>query len=505
MKRIGIVLVLVQTLVATQAQVDLRKLDAYYSRALSDWQVPGMAVAIVKDGKVVFSKGYGLKEIGKSDAPDENTLFAIASNSKAFTTAAIALLVQEGKMGWDDKVRDYLPYFELYDPFVSEEATIRDLLSHRVGLRTFSGDLIWYRSTLSAEEIIRRVKYLPRAYDFRSGYGYSNVMFITAGEVIRKVTGKEWGRVIKERFFDPLGMTRSISTTKDLARMGNAATPHGLIDGKHRPIEWEDWQTVAATGGIISSVKDLAQWMIFNLNHGVWKGDTILTPASRNMLWTPHNNFMIDHTDQDNSAHFRGYALGWSVSDYYGKLRVGHTGGYTGMLSTIMLIPDENLGVVVLTNGMKPLFAPIANYTIDRFLNAPMKDWSAEMLQTMNARKDTRIEERMNARVLNTTPSVDPDKYLGEYHANSYGQITIKKTGNDLKISFEHTPDFTATLTHWHYDVWKMTWDNPDMMMWFPYATVQFRIDSNNNVTGLAFDIPNNDFWFEELESKKMK
>jgi len=490
---------------AAHAQVDYKKLDAYYSKALKDWGIPGMSIAIVKDGKIVFSKGYGVKEIGKAEVPDENTLFAIASNSKAFTSAAIAQLVEEGKLGWNDKVRKHLPYFELYDPWVSSETTIRDLLSHRVGLGTFSGDLIWYRSTLSAEEIVRHVKYLPKAYDFRSGFGYSNVMYITAGEVMRKITGKYWGETIQERFFRPLGMTRSIATTKDLDKKGNYATPHAIFNNEHKAIAWEDWNTVAATGGIISSVKDMAQWMMFNLNHGIWNGDTLLSKESRNMLWTPHNNFTVDHTGKDKSVHLRSYALGWSLNDYRGKLRVGHTGGYSGMLSAVALIPDENLGVVVLTNGMKSIFAPLVNYTIDVFLKAPEKDWSAEALANLNKNKDTRIEERKKARVLNTKPVLPLDQYAGNYKSDNYGKITVKKEGEKLKIFFEHTPDLTATLEHWHFDTWEMKWDNSDMLAWFSFGTVKFELDNNNKVTGLSFDIPNNDFFFEELDVKRVE
>lgn len=506
MKKLYLLIVLLGFLVTTTfGQADLKKLDAYYAKALKDWEVPGMSIAIVKDGKVIFSKGYGVKEAGKAEAPDENTLYAIASNSKAFTAAAIAQLVEEGKLKWNDKVQKHLPYFELYDPYVSAETTIRDILSHRVGLGTFSGDLIWYRSTLSPEEIIRRVKFLPRAYDFRSGYGYSNVMFVTAGEVMKKVTGKEWGQNIEERFFKPLGMTRSISTTKDISKKGNAATPHALIEGVHKPIAWEDWHNVAATGGIISSVKDMSQWMIANLNHGIINGDTLFSKTSRNMMWTPHNTFTVDHTGADKSVHLRGYALGWGINDYRGKLRVGHTGGYSGMVSAVALIPDENLGVVVLTNGMKPIFGPLVNYTIDAFLKAPEKDWSGENLANYKKYKDTRVEERIKARVQNTKPSVAVESYAGEYVADSYGAITVKNESGKLKIQFEHTPDLNATLEHWHYDVWLLRFDKPDPLTWFPHATVKFELDNNNKVTGISFDVPNDDFWFDELKSKKVK
>ncbi|HLT75317.1 MAG TPA: serine hydrolase domain-containing protein, partial [Ohtaekwangia sp.] len=198
------------------AQADLKKLDAYYAKALKDWNVPGMSIAIVKDGKVIFSKGYGTKEVGKSEAPDGNTLYAIASNTKAFTATAMGILVDEGKLSWNDKVTQYIPWFELPDPMATREATIRDILSHRVGLGTFSGDLIWYRSNLSDEEIIRRIKHLPVGYSFRAGYGYSNLMYITAGEVIERVSEKSWADFVKAKLFQPLAMNRTIVGTREL-------------------------------------------------------------------------------------------------------------------------------------------------------------------------------------------------------------------------------------------------------------------------------------------------
>lgn len=505
MKKIFLLFTLCFCIAVGNAQPDLKKLDAYYAKALKDWGVPGMSIAIVKDGKMIFAKGYGVKEAGKNEAPDENTLYAIASNTKAMTAAMIAQLVEEGKLGWNDKVKKHLPYFELYDPYVSAETTLRDILSHRVGLGTFSGDMIWYRSTLSAEEIVQRVKHLPKAYDFRSGYGYSNVMYLTAGEVIRKVTGKSWGQNINERILNPLGMTRSVWSANAIAAKGNAATPHALVDGLHKPIAWENWETIAAMGGIISSVKDMSQWMIMNLNNGVFNGDTLFSKESRNMMWTPHNAFGVDHTSTDKATHFRGYALGWSVGDYNGKLRVGHTGGYSGMVSAVTLIPDEKFGVVVLTNGMKPMFGSLVNYTVDAFLKAPPKDWSAEALAAYTKNKDNRVEERKQARVMDTKPSVDIANYTGEYHAPAYGKIVVTNEGGKFRITFEHTPDLNATLEHWHYDVFKMTWEKSDPLTWFPHATVKFELDNNNKVTGLSFDVPNDDFWFDELKSQKIK
>lgn len=488
-------------------QVDLKKLDAYYANALKNWEVPGMAVGIVKDGKLVFAKGYGVKELGKPEAPDENSLFAIASITKAFTTATIAMLEKEGKLSLNDKVRKHLPYFELYNPFVSQDATIRDILCHRIGHRTFGGDAIWYLSdNLSAEQIIRRAKHLESEYPFRSGYGYSNIMYITAGEVIKAASGDAWAEAVQKKILNPLGMNRTVTSSKDLNQKGNFTTPHGLTKNQHAPIPWEDWGAIAATGGIISSVKDMSQWMIFNLNHGVWGKDTLLTPRLRNELWTPHNPFVVNNTDADFDTHFRGYGLGWGLSDYKGKLRVSHTGGYSGMLSNLVLIPDEKLGVIVLTNGMKGgLMTAVANYTVDAYLKSTQKDWSADFLANYNKAQaaDTRIPDRIKAHVSGTHPSVALDQYAGKYLADIYGTIEIKREGDKLRMYFEHSSRFNATLEHWHYDVWRINWDNAKDLSWFEFGTVQFKLDNNLIVTELAFDVPNDDIWFDELKPKR--
>jgi CubicO group peptidase (beta-lactamase class C family) len=218
---------------ALQGKINLSLLDRYFETARKEWKIPGMAVAIVKDGKVVLAKGYGVKEFSKQEKVDENTLFAIASNTKAFTAATLAILVDEGKINWDDKVRDYLPYFKLYDAYVTEEMTIRDLLCHRSGLKTFSGDLLWYESSYSTVEVIKRARFLKPGYSFRSGYGYSNIMFMAAGEVVPAVTGKPWKDFVKERIFEPLGMKTSNIGTTDLKKYNNVAAAHYVyLDGK---------------------------------------------------------------------------------------------------------------------------------------------------------------------------------------------------------------------------------------------------------------------------------
>lgn len=490
----------------TSQKINLEKLDKYYSQMAKDWDIPSLSIGIVKDGELVFKGSYGVLEEGKTAIPDENTLYAIASNSKAFTSALIGMLVQEGKLDWNDKVKKHLPYFALYDPWVSDNVTIRDLLSHRVGLGTYSGDFIWYKSDLTPEEIIKRVKYLPKSYDFRDGYGYSNVMYIAAGEVIKKVTGKSWAENVKERIFKPLGMTRTVTNPIDLETKGNFATPHARQENINIPIKWENWEEIGALGGVISSVEDLSKWMIFNLNQGIVGKDTLLSTGTRNMVWKPHNNFTVDHTvTNDYERHFNGYGLGWGLSDYHGKLRTSHTGGYDGMITALNLIPDENLGIVVLTNGMKSPIMAALYYGLDTYLGLEPQDWSAKLLKAQNEKEkgDDRISSRKASRVLNTKPSVTEEKMSGIYKSDIYGEIQVVKKAGVLKLNFEHSPYLSATLKHWHYDVWEIIWDNKHA--WFDFGTVGFKTDNNLNVTGLDFDVPNDDIFFEELKPYKIK
>ena len=501
-----ILLVISSSFAQTKTEVDLKALDAYFEKMVKDWDVPSASIGIVKDGELVFTGNYGVKEIGKKNPPDQNTLYAIASNSKAFTSAIIGMLVQEGQLDWNDKVRQYLPYFAVYDDWVSEHATIRDLLSHRIGLGTFSGDNIWYKSDQSSEEMIKNISYVPKAYDFRAGYGYSNLMYITAGELIRTVTGKSWGENVKERILIPLGMDRSIYLLTDLDKKGNYAMPHMRKDEKNIAIEWTDWEEVAATGGLISSVSDLSKWMIFNMNHGLHGNDTLLTAATRNMVWTPHNNFIVDQTKPNPfENHFSAYGLGWTLSDYHGKMRVGHTGGYDGMITAVTLIPGEKLGVVVLTNGIKSPIMAATYYALDQFLGVETTDWSSTYLDRTNKRmaRDTRIQERMAGRVINTQPTLSEDKMVGDYYSDLVGKISILKKGNDLKLEFEHHPLLSATLTHWHYDTWKINWDEDHA--WFSFGTIKINSDNNQEVLGFDFDVPNDDFFFEELKPRALK
>lgn len=499
--------ILLSPFTKAQRSPDLKKLDAYFEKMVKDWDVPGASIGIVKDGKLVFTGNYGTKEVGKSEKPDENTLYAIASNSKAFTATIIGMLVAEGKLGWNDKVKDHLPYFSLFDdPWISANISIRDILSHRVGLGTFSGDVLWYKSEASAEDFIKGAGKLSQAFDFRAGYGYSNLMFITAGEIIQKVTGKTWGQNVKERIFEPLGMDRSLTTAKDLAKTQNITTPHGREENLNFPIAFEDWDVIGATGGVISSVNDMAKWMNFNLNLGIIGQDTLVNRLSRNLMWTMHNTHTVDQmVKNDLGRHFSGYGLGWVIGDYHGHFMVGHTGGFDGMITALTLIPEEKLGVIVLTNGHKSPIMAATYYALDRFLGTGNKDWSADMLKSRNEReaKDNRLEKLKESKIPDTSPSLKADQMVGTYQSPIYGAIHIRKYTDDMRLEFEHSPRLNATLKHWHYDTYEIIWD--EKHAWFSLGTLKFLTNNNQEVIGLDFDVPNDDIFFEELKPVKVK
>ncbi len=485
----------------------LGELDSYYEKACTDWGIPGFSVAIVKDGKIIFSKGYGTREEGMDERPDGNTMYAIASNTKAFTATMLGQLVDEGKCKWDDKVQQYLPWFQVYDPYISSHVTIHDLLSHRVGLGTFSGDIIWYKSNLKAEDIIKKSCNLPPAFNFRAGYGYSNIMFITAGKVIEAITGKTWYENARERILDPLEMKRTTIFPQELKNFDNVAVPHAFSDGKNIPIPFTDWSEIAAMGGIIASVNDIAHWMITNMDQGMWNGQKVISTTTLNTLWTPHNHHSVNHFSRNEAGTvFNGYGLGWGLRDYHGRLFVGHTGGYDGMISAVSMLPDEKLGVVVLTNGMRSPYMALTYQTLDAFLGVNKeKDWSADLLDRTLKREnsDTRISQRKTSRIGNTLPSLPLEKYTGDYHSDIYGNISVKLINDKLSVELEHSPELSFSLEHFHYDVFEIKWDQEQA--WFKFGTVKFNTDNYLKVTGMDFDVPNDDIFFEELKPRKIR
>lgn len=488
----------------------IKEIDAYANTVIDTWKATsgaGMAIAIVKDDKVVFQKGYGIRELGKPDKVDENTLFAIASNSKAFTTAGLAILVDEKKIAWNDKVSKYLPDFQMYDPWVTSELTIRDLVSHRVGLDTFSGDLLWYETNYGEDEILRRLRYLKPVSSFRTRYGYQNLMFIAAGRILEKVSGKPWGDFIKERILDPLGMSRTTTTIRTLP--DNAAMPHNESGGKLRVLHRGNVDGAAAAAGLNSSVADLSKWIRLQLGRGTFDGKQIFSRDQSWQMWQP--NIMLPISEAASNAnptrHFNAYGMGWFMYDYYGRKIINHSGGLDGMLSYTVLIPEENAGFVVLTNSEGPAFQIMMNKMRDVLVDAPKRDWNAEGIQVMAGNKAADAENNKkidDSRVANTKPSLSPGSYAGTYSSQMYGDVIIAEENGKLVLRLGPAPNFVADITHWHYDTFEIHW-RPSVPYNFARGFVTFTIDKNGKTEGLKIDQPNNDFWFYELDLHRTK
>lgn len=484
----------------------LAEIDAYANKVMKDWNQPGMAIAVVRDGKTVFAKGYGVQKIGTNDKVDENTVFAIASNSKAFTTAAISILIDEGKItSWDDPVSKYLPEFQLYNPYVTESLTVRDLVSHRVGLDTFSGDLLWYETNYTNDEILNRVKYLKPTRGFRTGFGYQNLMFIAAGKIIEKVSGKSWGEFVKEKILTPLGMTRTTVSIKNLT--DNAAFPHNESGGTLRVLQRGNVDGADAAAGLNSSVADVSKWLRLQLNQGDFEGKRIFSEKNAWEMWQPAVILPISQAGAKNmpSRHFNTYGLGWNIFDYEGKKIVTHGGGLDGMLSKTVLIPESKTGFVVLTNSEFPVYNIMQQKMLDVLTDAPKRDYNAEALKRAEAGKKTEAEEAKkmeDARAKNTKPSLALKDYAATFTGELYGDATVTEENGKLVLRMLPSPNFVADLEHWHYDTFRIKW-RLSVAYNFPAGFVTFTIDKNGKASEFAIDQPNNDFWFYELEFKR--
>ncbi|MCS5626248.1 MAG: serine hydrolase [Planctomycetes bacterium] len=490
----------------SSAEVDVEKLSAYIAKAREDWGVPGLAVAIVKDGEVVLAGGYGGRELGADKPVDSDTLFAIASNSKAFTSAAIATLVEDGKVAWNDRVKKHLPWFQLYDRYVTDELRVFELLCHRSGLGTYSGDLLWYGTRYSSEEVVRRARFLPPKGAFRSDFGYSNLMFIAAGEVLKAASGKSWAEYVEEKFFIPLGMKRTRATVRGLEKIDNVATPHGEVMGRLVTFPWVSWDSMGAAGGVISSVRDMSLWLRMQLAEGHWDGHRYFSRESSRKMWKPHMLTGVSAADRKRhpSTHFKAYALGWGTQDYLGRKLVRHGGAYDGMYSGVMLVPEEKLGIVVLTNSMTGISHALILRILDVYLGGKERDWSSEFLPRENRGRRRKIETQetlVRGRIKDTKPSLGLAAYGGTYGGPLYGDASIQLEDGRLVLRLAPAPDLVADLEHLHYDTFLLTWRKK--FPWFGRGTCRFLVDKSGKVEELKLDVPNDDFWFTELEFRR--
>jgi CubicO group peptidase (beta-lactamase class C family) len=465
----------------TSAQAPVSSAAAQASRALIDttvvasmkaFDVPGMAVAVVKDGRVVSAKGYGVKTLGQPAPVDDQTLFGIASNTKVFTAAALGTLVDEGKLTWNARVIHVLPTFRLSDPYVTQEMTIRDLLVHRSGLGLGAGDLLWWpASTYNRKEIVARLANIPLATSFRSAYAYDNVLYLVAGEVIEALTGQPWEDYVLNRLVKRVGMSTTAVKHSAAGAGGNVATPHAFVDGRLQPVTPMDSDNTNPAGGIMTGAADVAKWMIVFLNKGTLADGTRLysdavareleTFVTPEPIGTPQPELMAL------KANFRGYALGLEVSDYRGKKLVTHTGGLPGYTSRIAWLPELNVGVAVLTSQESgPSWNSIVYTVLDHYIGAADTNWVAAYVK-VKARNDANLAKTdaatASARNAASKPSLPLERYAATYTDRWYGDIAITHDQGTLVMRFSKTPSLVGDLEHWQYDTFLVKWRDREL------------------------------------------
>jgi CubicO group peptidase (beta-lactamase class C family) len=443
---------------AQRTPAPLAGFDAYVTKSMATWKVPGVAVAVVKGDSVVYARGYGTRTFGKHEPVDPSTLFAIGSSSKAFTATLVGMLVDAGKIRWNDPVTQHLRGFQVADPYVTREMRVRDLLSHRSGLAR--GDLLWYGTDRTRDQIVEQVRFLKPSWSLRSQFGYQNVMYIAAGQLVADAMDTSWDDAVRARLFEPLGMTASSTTIRALEGKPNVATPHAEIEDTVVAIPWRNIDNAGPAGSINSNVLDMAKWVRFQLDSGKAAGKTLLSTGSYIETHTPHTIIRREGPARASNpfTNFASYGLGWFLEDYRGREIVHHGGNIDGMSAMVGLLPSEDLGVVILTNMNGTALTSILMRTIfDRYLGATGKDWSADLrkvVQDAQKRAKEVEDKREAARMSGTTPSLSLDKYAGAYHDSLYGPATVALEEGRLVGRFGA---FVGDMEHWHHDTFRAT------------------------------------------------
>jgi CubicO group peptidase (beta-lactamase class C family) len=473
-------LLLVAAASAAAAQpAQLRGFDDYVERALRDWNVPGVAVAVVRGDSVVFARGYGVREIGRPERVDAQTIFAIGSSTKALTAALVAMLVDEGHVQWSDPAAQHLPGFALFDPYATRELTVRDLLIHSSGLSR--GDLVWYATELDRDDILRRVRHLEPSWSLRSQFGYQNIMYLAAGQLAARVTGRSWDELVRERIFAPLGMTASSTSVTALAGVTNLATPHAAQDGVARAVAYRNIDNIAPAGSVNSNVLDMAQWVRLQLGSGSFNGRELLKPETLAEMHEPHivirdPVFRIFSPD----ARFLTYGLGWVVQDHHGRKLVHHGGNIDGMSAMVAMIPEERLGVVILSNMNGSFLPSVLKYRVlDAFLGVPAKDWSAELRTVAAGFEEQQRQAERSAeeeRVRDTRPSLPLERYAGTYRDELHGDVVVSHENGRLRLT--RSPALHGELEHWHFNTFRTRFNSPVL----PALMVSFALDARGNV-----------------------
>ncbi|RMH93573.1 serine hydrolase [Lysobacter pythonis] len=501
-----------QTAPATVNDARLVAFDARVEAVRKRFDVPGIAVAIVQDGRVVTARGYGLREVGKPAPVDAHTLFAIASNTKAFTATALEMLAEDGKLDMDDRVIDHLPWFRMGDPYVTREMRVRDLLAHRSGLSLGAGDLLfWPPSDYSNREVAERLANVPLTGQFRGQYAYDNILYGVAQLVVEQASGQSFKDFLRERIFAPLGMRETRYNSDDLKPGDNVATGHARPDfGKSLvTVGTLSWRNVAGAGGLYASVHDLGKWMNVQLANGVISGRGAsakrLFPAARQRrMWTMLTPIAVAEPAvpelQPMVPNFLGYGEGWMLSDYRGEKLVWHTGGWPGMVSRLTLVPGRKIGVVVLTNQEAgAAFNALTYEALDMMLGGARHDWLdayAKAVAKADALADESWKKLSAARDAKSKPSLPLARYVGTWRDPWYGDVFVRREGKGLSMRFSRTPALSGRLEHWQHDSFIVRWDdrtlNADAFVYFalePDGTIrEMRMKPVSPKTDFSFD-----------------
>ncbi len=444
------------------------KIESAISQAMDKFQVPGIAVAVVQNNKVVFNKGFGVIEHDKSRKVTPDTLFGIASNTKAMTATLLAQLVDQHQLTWQTKIIDIIPEFQLASPYVTREFTIIDLLSHNSGLGLGAGDLmIWPETDLTTQHIIKGLKYLPQVSSFRSEFAYDNLMYIVAGEIIKRVTGQDWEDVIHSRLFKPLGMDNTYALYSRIpTNYKNVARAHVPLNEKLHVVGGNFLEKFSSAGAVASNVNDMAQWLLLQLNKGKTSSEKVLFSTEQSKaMWQPRTLLPVsDAATQHDKMHFYAYGLGWFLNDYHGVKLVHHSGGILGMVSKVALVPEHNLGLVILTNQQSGgAFNALYREILEQYLGLPDKDWvehyHAKKL-AYDAKEKSRLLREVESVSANSTPSLPLKDYAQTYVDNWYGDIHITYNNNKLRMQFGHTPALKGTLVHHQHNTFIVKWDD---------------------------------------------
>jgi len=471
---VSLLLVSALVVIAAGQPLSTRQLDRLTERVLKEFNVPGIAVAVVRDDKVIHMKGYGVRSVATGEKTDENTLFAIASNTKAFTVAALGILIDEGKLSWDTRVIDIIPEFRLYNPYVTEDFLIRDLLSHRSGLGEGAGDLMsWPDSAMfTTAEIIHNLRYLKQTSSFRTKYDYDNLLYIVAGEVVARVSGMSWEDFVESRIMEPLGMDGSSTSIKRLKDRANIIDAHVPVDGKLQVVAKQEGKIHNSVGGIYSNITDLSKWVMLQINHGSY-GQTldkqIFSEEVHREMWTPQTIRTVS-SDTPYRASFAAYGLGWYLTDINGYLQVYHTGTHSGIVTRVTMLPELRLGIIVLTNQQEDA-APkaITNAIMDGVLGISGNDRVAMLKEKMlkdkaEAKEITdRVWATVKARRRELFAEIDQQAFIGTYTDAWFGDVFIYEENGKLRFRAVKSPKLRGEMFHYTANTFIIKWDDRTM------------------------------------------